>query len=227
MRTIGAAALLLAAPGVLAAAPEPSRQASFRVGGVELQAPIPAGYCMPAGTEVDVAQLLAAGDDQNVTHLTLVRCRAPGAPERTGLGSDYILVKTPKQALLVEIGRDQMLAAMGQAFENPALAEALASGKPAEDAEKSLSRVIGDKIDLSGNVVPLGRDDVCAYLGGIVNVSTSTQSYRISLGACMTAVGGRLLAIYRYGPDEGQAGVARLLVKAKEFARTFAAVPPR
>jgi hypothetical protein len=74
------------------------------------------------------------------------------------------------------------------------------------------------KGDLSGDVRPLGKDERCAYLGGVMQVKSATSDYRISIGICMTVVAGRLLTINWYGPDKGSAGVGELLVRAKRLA---------
>ncbi|HEX8124109.1 MAG TPA: hypothetical protein VF548_00840 [Allosphingosinicella sp.] len=228
MRRISAALCLaacLAAAGfgspALAASPPPPAGASFRVGGVEFQLPLPPGYCLPRGLQVDVAQLVAAGDTANVTDLTLFPCTAPASGPELGNQKDYILIKTPKQAMVTQVTRKDLLAGLGEAFDNPAFTEALNSGKLMKDAGQGVSNVVGTKIDLSGNVAPRGKDDVCAYLGGAMTVTSAVKSYALSVGACITAVGGRILTIYWYGPDEGPASVARLLVKAKGVARTI------
>ncbi|HEX8063870.1 MAG TPA: hypothetical protein VF535_11715 [Allosphingosinicella sp.] len=205
----------------LAAAPPPPADASFRVGTVEFRLPLPAGYCLPRGLQVDVAQLVAAGDAQNVTDLTLFPCRSAVSGPELGSQKDYILIKTPKQALLTQVTREALLQGLGEAFENPAFAEALASGKLVKDAGQEVSEVMGTKVDLSGNVAPRGKDEFCAYVGGTMAVSSALASYTLSVGACITAVGGRILTVYWYGPDEGPASVARLFLKAKGLARTI------
>jgi hypothetical protein len=224
MRSIYAALCLAAAAfgsTALAADPPAAPRASFRVGGVEFQLPLPSGYCLPRGLQVDVAQLVAAGDTANVTDLTLFPCAAPTGGPDLGTQKDYVLIKTPKQAMLTQVTRKELLEGLGEAFDNLAFTEALASGKLMKDAGQGVSEVVGTKVDLSGNVAPRGKDDVCAYLGGTMTVTAAVKSYDLSVGACITAVGGLILTIYWYGPDEGPASVARLLVKAKGVARTI------
>jgi hypothetical protein len=216
-----AAICLGAAPNALAA-PKPA-EASFRVGTVELKLPLPSGFCLPRGLQADVAQLVAAGDNENVTHLSLFPCNAAVAGPDLGAQKNYILIKTPKQALIAQVGRAELLQGLGEAFEKPAFTEALASGKFMKDAGKGMGEVIGTKVDLSGDVAPRGKDDFCAYLGGTMAVASAIKSYKLSVGACITSVGGRILSIYWYGPDDGSSGVARLLMKAKGLAQTIEA----
>jgi hypothetical protein len=224
MRTV-LAALCLGATGLgataLPAAPPAPREASFQVGGVSFRLPLPSGYCLPRGAQVEVARLVAAGDPQNVTNLTLFPCNAPVDAEGLSAQKDYILIKTPKQAVDAEVARDALLQGMGEAFESPAFAQAMASGQFLKESGKGVSDVVGRKVDLSGTVAPRGKDDLCAYLGGIMSVASSIKSYSLAVGSCITAVGGRVLSVYWYGADERPAGVARLLVKAKGLARTI------
>lgn len=202
-------------------------QASFSVGGVEFGLPLPSGYCLPRGQQVDIARLVAAGDTANVTHLTLFPCDA--ALDASGLGAqkDYILIKTPKQALSAQVTRDELLKGLGDAFESPAFTQALASGELLKEAGKGVSNAVGRTVDLSGNVAPRGKDDLCAYLGGVMAVASSVKSYTLAVGTCITAIGGRVLSVYWYGSNERPAGVARLLVRAKGLAQTITSRPGR
>jgi hypothetical protein len=223
MRTILAALSLGAAclgSTALPAAPPVPAEASFQVGGIGFQMPLPSGYCLPRGAQVEIARLVAAGDTQNVTNLTLFPCNAPVEAEDLGEQKDYILIKTPKQAVNAEVTREALLQGMGEAFESPAFTQAMASGQFLKEAGKGVSDVVGRKVDLSGTVAPRGKDDVCAYLGGTMVVTSTIKSYTLAVGACITAVGGRILTVYWYGADERPSGVARLLVKTKGLART-------
>ena len=230
MRTIFSALFLgaacLGATPLSGAQPAP-RETSFAVGGVTFQLPLPQGYCLPRGQQVDIARLVAAGDTQNDTHLTLFPCNAPADAAGLGTQEDYILIKTPKQAVNAQVTREALLQGLGEAFDSPAFAQAMASGQLLKESEQGVSNVVGTKVDLSGTVAPRGKDDVCAYLGGTLAVASRLASYTLAVGTCVTAVGGRVLSVYWYGSDERPAGVARLLVKAKGLAQTIRTRPAR
>lgn len=194
--------------------------ASFRFGGVEFEVPLPAGYCLPQGQDIDVAQVLAAADHSNVTHLTLQRCHHEDGPLL-----DYILIKTPTQALLARVGREELLEGVGQAFDAAPFASAIESGEFLSEAAEGLSSATGTLVDMSGGIRPLGRDSMCAYLGGIVEISSGVASYSISIGSCITAISDRVVAVHWYGPDTGSAGVAALLTRARRLAETISARP--
>ena len=215
MKMMFAAALLLVGATAAGAA---GPTASFRFGGVEFEAPIPDGYCLPQGADIDAAQLLAAADRENVTHLTLYRC---GANE--GARNDYILVKTPRQALFASLEREQLLAGMAQAFESAEFESTLAAVP--DRVAGDVSSVVGREVDLTGRIQPLGRDDTCAYMGGTLRVTSAELSYPISVGICMTVVSGRLVGVNYYGPDRGSAGVRDLLERAKLFVQSMSGRP--
>jgi hypothetical protein len=187
--------------------------AQFSIGGVAMTTPVPAGYCLPQGPQIQAVKTVAAGDARNVTHLALLECAAPG-----GQIASYILLKTPNEAVNATLDLDRFLADAGAAFESPAFKEMLDSGKLHDESEASMGKAMGAKIDLAGAVRPLGKDERCAYLGGVMQVTSATSDYKISIGMCMTVVAGRLLTINWYGPDKGSAGVGELLVKAKRLA---------
>lgn len=225
MRTIFSALFLGVAclgAATLSAAPTASPEASFALAGAAFRVLLPTGYCLPRGQQVDIARLVASGDVRNVTHLTLFPCDAPVDAAGLSAQRDYILIKTPKEVLNVQLSREELLRGLGEAFDNPAFAQALASGQLLKDAGKGVSDVIGTPIDLSGNVAPRGKDDVCAYLGGTMAIASRTHSYTLAVGTCVTAVGGRAISVNWYGSDESPAGVARLLAKAKGLALTIA-----
>jgi hypothetical protein len=211
-----AAALATAIPSAAAeAAP-----AAFRSGGVEFQVPPPAGYCLPRGDQIDVAQLLAAGDPLNVTHLTLLPCA-----EKSAGSHDYIVLKTPKEALLVRLELAPFLKEIGAAFDSQEFKAGIASGTYLQESGKSMSAVMGTQIDLTGDVRPLGKDDRCAYIGGTLKVAAKLANYTLAVGMCMTVVAGRLITINWYGPDTGSRGVAELLMKSKRLAAEMSSKP--
>lgn len=217
MKLLSSAAMLAMASivspeGVLA-----EQTVSFRFGGMEFETHIPDGYCLPRGRDIDVAQLRAAADDQNVTHLTLYRC------QEAGVRRDYILIKTPNAALPLRLPRQSFLAGVGEAFDSGPLRSDLASGEMVRQVEDRVSSVIGREVDLTGSIRPLGRDDVCAYLGGTMQVSSSTLTYSVSLGTCITVVSNRVITINWYGPDNGSAGIADLLRHSRRLAEQIQA----
>jgi hypothetical protein len=187
--------------------------AQFSIGGVAITSPVPAGYCLPQGPQVQAVNTVAAGDARNVTHLALLACAPPG-----GQVASYILLKTPNEAVNATLDLNRFLADAGAAFESPAFKEMLDSGKLHDESEQSMGKAMGARIDLSGDVRPLGKDERCAYLGGTMHVKSGTSDYKVSIGMCMTVVAGRLLTINWYGPDKGSAGVRELLVKARGLA---------
>lgn len=71
---------------------------------------------------------------------------------------------------------------------------------------------------LTGKVEPLGRDETCAYLGGVLTLKTGEINYSRAIGACITAFAGRVIFVYRYGEGE-PANVLKMLPLAKSLAQ--------
>lgn len=218
MRTIHRGICLLAGllPSVALAAD--AGPPTFRINGVELVMPIPPGYCLPADKFIDIAQLLAASDDRNVTHLTMLACPKGEIAEDF---EDYVVIKTPKEALLMDMERQAFLDAISNEFKKSDFDALLLGQKGIKAAESSFKKLLGDKVELSGSLKPLGRDDVCAYLGGTVEFKAEPEAYSLSIAMCMTVVGRRIFTINLYGPDTSDAGVATLLVRVKALAGTI------
>jgi hypothetical protein len=189
--------------------------AHFRIGGTSFTLAIPEGYCVPEGRQADIAQVLAAGDNLNVTNLTLLACTNG---KFTDSDTDYILIKTPKPAILLDIGKEMLFESVRTEFESAAFSKAMADGAYDKDAEEGLAKVLGSNVDIETDFKPLGIDKDCAYLGGSADVAGGSVKYRISMGACLTSISNRVMTIYQYGPDKGAAGVADLIVKARKIA---------
>lgn len=209
MRKVRMVAILSAMALTSAAAGTSDRLADFRVGGVSFRLPIPAGYCLPSGRMADVMQLLAAGDTENVTDLSLAQCvdkMLPGA-------SDYTIIKTPRRGLLVTVDRAELLTAVGKEFDKK-----LDTSPMLDAAGKSVSGVAGTKISISGTFGPRGKDDVCAYMGGVLHYESRTMTYDQPMGGCITAVGGRVLYIYRTGTKNDEAGILDLMRESRAIA---------
>lgn len=194
----------------------------FLIGGVALELPTPAGYCVPTGQEAAVAQLVAAADNVNVTDLTLVRC---GADAQAAL-EDYSIIKTPTRSLLATVSRDELLAALSAEFDKPEFKEFLS--KQVMPSTEKQYRDLGAEITMSGSPRPLGRDDVCAYMGGeITPADKSGKTYPTLMGGCITAVGGKVISVFRYVvPGKGK-DVGALLREARALALQVRTAPAK
>jgi hypothetical protein len=201
----------LVALSLIAASPasaSDANQADFQVGGVSFSLPIPDGYCLPIGEAADVMAKIAAADAVNTTDLALMRCDGKlirGANE-------YTTIKTPSAALLLTIDRPTLLAQLGPQFDQPL-------DKSWRDlAAKSLSKLNGSKIDITGDFGPRGKDAICGYLAGILHFTADAASFDQPVAMCMTAVGGRVLSIYRGGTKTDEASILALMREARAIA---------
>lgn len=198
--------VLIAALGVGLSAP--AADVAFRVGSVEMVAPVPKGYCPAEGNVAATAQRIAAADSRNVTHATVTACTA----DKTW--RDYFILKTPNELLGVATTTAELQAAVVPALKQADSAAAMA------ETSKGLSGTLGSKVEVKGEVLGYGQDDRCVYLGGVLDLNAPDRgiAYTLAMAGCMTVVGGRVVTIYRYAPGTSAADVRALLPSVRNFA---------
>jgi hypothetical protein len=212
---MAAGAALLTCSATVAA--DTDTVAKFRIGGADYEMPLPSGYCLPNGKFAEIAQLMAGTDAGNDTLVTAYQC-AKGAITT----AEYpILIKSPKAMLQTSIGRKDLLGQLGPAFENPNLSALIAGTSDAANS-KSLSEALGADVKAKTEVAPVGRDDTCGYLGGVVSLTNADRVVAASAVACITAVQNHVVLVYLYGPAENGT-VGKLVPRAKALAQTLIA----
>lgn len=187
----------LAAGGVAAPAAAQTRTAEFTIGGVVLQMPLPDGFCTPQGIGTQVAQIVAAADRDNVTNLTLFPC-----DDQSGTAPDYYLVKTPAALFSTPMSRDALLATLRVEFNKPEFKEMLRANKPMDKAAKAYSELLHQKTEVTGTVEPMGLDETCGYMGGLVTFASEQTSYTRAVSGCVSAVEDRVVIVFRYSKGE-------------------------
>ncbi len=208
--------LLIAAPGIAAA----QEKIAISIGGVELEAPMPAGYCLPTGKNKAAADLLAAADTENVTHASLFRCDQMAT--EAGPGNDYYLLKTPRRALVATVSRPELIAGLAREFGKAEWQEGgTKAASLTEKASGSISETFNARVEVKGSFSPRGTDADCVYMGGEATVSMPDISYPIQAGACLTSVGNKMITVYTYDDPKGSDGVVRLMRRAQALAMAF------
>lgn len=213
-RIVVVAALVCSAVGGHAASA--AAPAEFRIGGVVLKFTLPPGYCAPQRKYIDIAQLVTASDNQNVTDLTAYKCDGGVMTAK-----DPLLIKTPKSVLMTDVERPELLKQMGAVFDNPAFSTAIATGSIDSDSAKSISEVLGQSVTVKTTIKPIGKDDTCAYLAGTVAIGPGAgdgEPEASAVTGCITAVNKRILIVYVYGSYSGPQSIIALAPKAKALA---------
>jgi len=185
---------------------------SFSIGTVNYTAPMPAGYCMPKGQQVEMARYAASLDKENTTVLTLYACGENASP------TDYALVKVPialasTRITLATVLQDPQFARVEKPGALPGVEDTL---------EGALSEKTGQDVQVSSAVAALGHDDVCGLVGGSMSATAPNvpNPIYISLGGCMTSVGDRAFMVFFYASGNDPATVKRLIAKSRAFAMT-------
>jgi hypothetical protein len=212
--SLGLAAKMLAAAMAAAIPGQAFAQqatASFELPGLHFSVPIPQGYCLPAeGAQADLAREAAALDKGNVTDLTLVACGPRALPQ------DYILVKTQVNLVATTLTRPWLIAELIKEFGDAP--RSIAFPQVDKDLENALSAHAGKKVEVSMEIGPRGSDADCYYMGGSMEGDPNGIKAYMSVGSCMTVVGGRSLAVHFYAPGNDPAVSARLMTRARIFA---------
>lgn len=206
-----AALVLAAAPG--AAAAQGKALHRFTVGGKDFTVPLPAGYCLPSGMTVALADKVAALDTMNLTHANLDRCGT--------FGEDYVHIKSPRQSQPVPIPRADFIAliareiqtANGQKLVNDAI----------ENAGRDVAESTDNEIKLD-NTVPrfFGQDDVCAYMALTGDVAGPTGKVTMRGVICMTVVGGQFMNVNAYAVEGKGITDAQLKARVRSIAASIA-----
>ena len=211
------AALALAAlalvPGVAAA--QGTVQHRFTVGGEAFTVPVPQGYCLPSGASVALAERSAALDSMNMTHADLERCGT--------FGEDYVHIKSPREALPIDIPRADFLALIAQELQT-------ANGQQLVDdaldeAAREVADGTGNAVKLA-NTVPrfIGQDDMCVYMALRGDVVGESGSVKISGVICMTVIERQFMNINAYAVEGTGVTEAQLQTRVRTIATSIAPV---
>lgn len=214
MQSVRIAATAIAILFAGQAAAQTGQKASFNIGTVTVEAPLPPGFCLPTGSAVAKADLGVKSDPENQTHATFYACAQMQNPTIT----DYFLIKTPKNLLDYPMTREAVLASLTAEMTDPNFSAEKLSSEAGSKATKSISEASGRPTSVSTDIRPLGRDKDCAYMGGLVAADTNGTIFSLNVGGCITAVGDRVLMVFRYSKGTVPAAAAALLPEARKLA---------
>jgi hypothetical protein len=190
--------------------PSGAAGSAFSMSGLAFNFPIPAEFCAPDGQYVARAQALANGDTANHTSFTFMDC---GSMQRGGDLLRWGMVKTPRNLVNTNVGSlPAVIAELKRQFD---------SGDFERQMNQGVAQAAGDQ-RFATTARPLGTDPYGAYVGGTLTVDNRTMAAAWG----MTAIKGRLFAVYVYGPYNGDADVQDVITRAKAATRAFVDANP-
>ncbi len=187
---------------------------SFSVGGVALEVAPPAGFCVPTGLAQAAAKMAEEADKDNATLATFYPCDKRSQPGN----SDYYLIKSIKSLAEVTVEREELLKALTAEMNNPNFSAEALSTQVGEKTSKALSDLSGTDIKVTTEVRLLGRDADCVYMAGVMVAATEAGMIPMNIGGCLTAVGGRMVMVYRYAAGTTMDGAKLLLPQTRKLA---------
>lgn len=201
----------LAAALVLAASPALAQDGTYKVGETGFVVPAPEGYC--AGGKAVTAYLTQQRqvNPAMLPDVVMMRCSA------VEISFDFYAVRVvrdgpPKTlaALLADLRRTLPAAQAQPSLVSPSAAEAL---------NRQLSDALDIGVRLNAGIRPVGLDDVCGYVAGVIHaeVAGAATADMTAIG-CVTVVGGRVIYLFRYAPGVDRAKAIAALPELKRLA---------
>lgn len=195
---------------------------SFRIMGDEIIVPTPAGYCEATGAFADAAQLAAAGDNQNLTPLTLYNCAEMAAG---GPAQHWAMIKVPKSMMNARATLAELLAAMGS-IPDSEMQALIRDPKITDDVSKNLSQVSGAEVKVASAIAPVDRDDNGYYMAGTVNMASGQEAVGVAVAVGLTTVKGHIISFNLYGPGQTPAAIRAVLDDARAATKKLRAANP-
>ena len=205
----GLTVMMVGFTGVPVVAQQASR--TINLGTTKILVPFPTGFCAPATEQEKAAeQLIAAADSDNITHLTLTECGKPTGYEGK---AEYLMLKTPRQALMAHIDRN----AVQKEFAQVIATNAVDTSKSLENANRDLNKTLSVEMDITGDIQLRGQDDVCTYMTGAVDVASAQlgSAYKVAFAGCITTVDKKLISVNWYSYEVTPASIEKMKAKAK------------
>lgn len=209
-----AIAMSVSAAFLTAYSPEPETEMQFAVGTVPFRVPLPSGFC-PANDALTKESEKLFAKSKSIMLATFVEC---GSAE-TRPWQDYTILTTPADSVQFSVSRKGFLANMVPEFDVPQYRDFIAKQVAGNAAA---TRDSPATIEIAGSSIPIGYDDVCVYLAG-ERPPRDGYPYSTRSGACMTSVGNRIVAIYRYADPRFGKSHATLLREARAIALSIRA----
>lgn len=195
---------------------QPVTSAEFNAGGIDFTMPLPKGFCLRDTPQAKaVTQMVAASDANNLTLLMIFDCA--GEPGDT----DNFVIKIPARFLMVEVTREQLIREVSAAFETPEIRAEITSERLNAITSSSISDVLNTEVQIDSAFAPSGHDDVCVYMDGIITMTVAEKEIKVAAAGCMTAVGGRMLSIYRYGEGNIPGRSKKLIPEVRAMAESI------
>lgn len=200
---------------VMMAAPVAAQDAAahrFEIDGNAFEVPVPAGYCLPEGAALVLAEEIARLDRMNFTHANFDRCGT--------FGDDYVHIKTPRVSEPVNMPKSLFLPLLAREMEGAAGPQMMTDA--IEEAGRTIAEDTGNAV-LLGQTVPRfgGYDTDCVYVFLDANVVVGESVAVMRSATCMTLVGRQFIAVNAYAAEQTGTTDAQLKARSRAVAASI------
>lgn len=207
-------AIALTALALGHAAPALAQDGHYTIDGKTITVPAPKGYCAE-GKAVDA--YVANQRRINPAMMPDVVMTQCGVDV---LALDFFAVRViqGRPTTTLEAFLDELRRTMPEAQAAPSLV----TPRQTEDMNKRLSDALSVSATVTNTIKPVGVDDLCGYVAGIVHFELGGgASANVALIGCATVIAGRPVYIFRYRPSTAHDKVVEALPELKAIARSI------
>lgn len=197
-----------------AAQAQPAQRAQFNIGNVTMEVPAPDGFCLPTKQAATVLQMHDRLDTVNATLAIFLPCAKADDPS----SADFFVIKSPRATTNTPITRSQLIKTLREQSSALGDSERVLS----DDADTAINENAKENVGVDPKVKTdlrvMGTDEDCVYMGGTVLVAAVEPAATSVVGVCISAIGNRMFAAYRFIPGSQMREARPLLPLARKLA---------
>ena len=189
----------------------PANTVPFAIGGTGFEVPLPAGYCLPTGDDLENARWAAEQDGANATPVDVERCGT--------FGEDYILIKHPRDIAPITVEKSVFLGYVQDMLQTQHGMDEVRQA--ADQAGAEMNENTGGEIQMGApDIRYAGADEDCVYLTGTIPLTAGGTSSVARVGTCFTLVGATHMVVHSYDFRPNGASFETLTARSGAVARS-------
>lgn len=197
-----------------AAQAQPGQKAQFSIGSVAMEVPAPDGFCLPTKQAAAVLQMHDRLDPVNATLAIFLPCAKADDPS----SADFFVIKSPRAMTNTPVTRSQLIKTLREQSSALGDSERILSDDDETAINENAKENVGVDPKVKTDLRVMGTDEDCVYMGGTVLVAAVEPAATSVVGVCISAIGNRMFAAYRFIPGSQMKEARPLLPLARKLA---------